>query len=121
MASLSEIVAEVVAEVWSSAAWHGDQSGLPLGTGPDLILTDLPSYTRAARADHLAAWAKARCRAASINEGGDGSITWEHILTEEFFEALAEDDPAALRGELVQLAAVAVKAVQALDHQAVTR
>jgi predicted house-cleaning noncanonical NTP pyrophosphatase (MazG superfamily) len=46
-----------------------------------------------------------------------GELTWRHILAEEFFEALAESDPAALRVELVQTAAVAVKWIQSLDRQ----
>ena len=37
---------------------------------------------------------------------GDG--TWKHILEEEFWEAMAEEDPEALEKELIQVAAVAV-------------
>lgn len=44
-----------------------------------------------------------------------GEVTWRHILQEETFEAFAESDPAKLRAELVQCAAVAVCWVQALD------
>lgn len=45
----------------------------------------------------------------------DGSLTWRHVLTEEFFEALAEHDPAALRAELLQVAAMAVRWVKDID------
>lgn len=36
-----------------------------------------------------------------------GRGTWEHILTEEYFEALSEVDPESLEKELIQVAAVA--------------
>lgn len=42
------------------------------------------------------------------NAAADGTLTWKDILSEEFFEALAESDLAALAGELRQIAAVAV-------------
>jgi hypothetical protein len=116
-APLDDVLAEVAEERVRQTAKHGDQSHLPNGTGPALILRDLPQYQSASRADHLAIWAKARCKAASQNEGGDGSITFEHILTEEWGEAIAESDPVKLRAELIQLAAVAVQWVQAIDRR----
>ena len=45
-----------------------------------------------------------------------GQCTWLHILREEVFEAFAEDDPAKLRAELIQVAAVAVQWVEAIDR-----
>jgi hypothetical protein len=47
----------------------------------------------------------------------DGRLTWRHILLEEVFEALAEDDPAKLRIELVQSAAVITAWIEALDRR----
>jgi len=47
-----------------------------------------------------------------------GRVSWADILLEEVFEALAEDDPAALRVELIQVAAVAVQWVEAIDRKA---
>ncbi|WP_159622695.1 hypothetical protein [Ruania rhizosphaerae] len=47
----------------------------------------------------------------------NGKVTWRDILLEEVFEALAEADPAALRTELVQIAAVATQWVQAIDRR----
>lgn len=81
----------------------------PDGTGPDVRLFDLevlPTYGTCARigrnhADELAA---------------DGRSLWAPILLEEVFEALAEHDPARLRAELVQVAAVATAWVEALDR-----
>lgn len=46
----------------------------------------------------------------------NGTLTFRHILVEELFEALAEVDPAALRAELVQVAAVAVSWVEKIDR-----
>ena len=47
----------------------------------------------------------------------NGRITWLHILEEEFYEAMAETDPAKLREELVQVAAVAVNWIEAIDRR----
>ena len=49
-----------------------------------------------------------------------GRISWDGILLEEVFEALAESDPARLRAELIQVAAVAVNWVEAIDRRAPT-
>lgn len=46
-----------------------------------------------------------------------GHVTWRHILAEEVAEAFAEADPARLRGELLQVAAVAVNWVEAIDRR----
>lgn len=46
-----------------------------------------------------------------------GEVTWRHILLEEVFEALAEADPAKLRTELIQVAAVATQWAEAIDRR----
>lgn len=51
----------------------------------------------------------------------DGDQTWTHVLLEEVYEALAEDDPAKLRAELVQVAAVAAAWVEAIDRREADR
>lgn len=48
----------------------------------------------------------------------DGIGTWLDILLEEVGEALAEDEPEKLREELLQVAAVAVAWVEAIDRRA---
>lgn len=58
-------------------------------------------------------WARFRCE--EMHKAGNG--TWEHILTEEWAEAVATEDPAELRAELVQVAAVAVAWIQAIDRR----
>jgi len=47
----------------------------------------------------------------------DGTLTWLHILREEVYEAFAEEDPQKLREELVQIAAVAVAWIEAIDRR----
>ena len=113
------VVLELAEERTRQAAKHGDQSHLPDGTGAALWLSMDDDYIRrhGIRRDNLAAWAKARTDEAS-QASGDGSITFEHILTEEWAEAIAESDPDALRAELVQVAAVAVQWVEAIDLRA---
>lgn len=56
---------------------------------------------------------KMDCEIATAN----GSLTFRHILLEEVFEAMAEEDPQALRDELVQVAAVAVQWIEAIDRK----
>lgn len=47
----------------------------------------------------------------------DGTVTWKLILGEEMLEAFAETDYAKLRTELIQVAAVAVHWVEAIDRR----
>jgi hypothetical protein len=115
----AHVLAEVATERNRQTEKHGDQSHLPDGTGPNLSLSDLQPGSFQTFAAEMAAWAKARCKAASQNEGGNGSITFEMILTEEWAEAIAEYDPAKLRAELIQVAAVAVQWVETLDRRGV--
>jgi predicted house-cleaning noncanonical NTP pyrophosphatase (MazG superfamily)/8-oxo-dGTP pyrophosphatase MutT (NUDIX family) len=96
--SLATVLADIAAERAAQDARWGVQE-FPDGTGTD--------YTDRARE------AKDVCRTAS----SAGELTWRHVLTEEFLEALAESDPERLRAELVQTAAVAVQWVQALDRR----
>jgi hypothetical protein len=44
-------------------------------------------------------------------------LTWRHILNEELAEAVAEDESADLREELVQVAAVAVGWIECIDRR----
>lgn len=64
-------------------------------------------------AQELAAFARAVCDRAAR----DGTVTWSHILDEEAKEALAESNPVRLREELVQLGAVCVAWIQAIDRR----
>src|SRR5581483_7213285 len=75
---------------------------------------ELPDGTAENGDVELASAARWACDRAAA----DGSLTWRHILKEEFREALAESDPVLLRAELVQVAAVAVRWVEAIDRRA---
>jgi hypothetical protein len=50
-----------------------------------------------------------------------GEGAWTDILMEEIAEAWAEEDPARLRAELIQVAAVAVAWVECIDRRAQAR
>lgn len=58
-------------------------------------------------------WAREDCDRAAR----DGKLTWRLILGEEVWEAFAETDPVKLRAELIQVAAVAVNWVEAIDRR----
>ncbi|MEZ7132008.1 hypothetical protein ACBR40_42295 [Nonomuraea sp. AD125B] len=97
--SLARVLADVTAERAAQDARFGLQQ-LPDGTGG---------------AD-AAARAAAACDETDAADRA-GTLTWRHILAEEVLEAFAETDPDRLRAELVQVAAVAVKWMQALDRR----
>lgn len=46
-----------------------------------------------------------------------GHLSWTLILEEEVAEALAEEDPVKLREELIQVAAVAISWIEAIDRR----
>ncbi|WP_179210861.1 hypothetical protein [Cellulomonas iranensis] len=115
----TQILAEVARERVRQTQKHGDQSRVPDGTGPDVMLLNgngasplSPDGT--AIAQWLASWAKRETDHAASH----GAVTFRDILLEEVFEALAEADPTALRTELVQVAAVAVQWIEAIDARA---
>jgi hypothetical protein len=92
---LSEVLAERIRQ---DGRW-GEQNHRD-GTG---------SITQVLEADK----AREGCKAAFAR--GDG--TWMHVLIEEVFEAVAEEDPGKVRAELVQVAAVAVAWIEAIDRR----
>lgn len=53
------------------------------------------------------------------NAAKRGAVTWGHILVEEVAEFIGTkaDDVVAMRAELVQIAAVAVAAIECLDRK----
>lgn len=54
-------------------------------------------------------------RAAEKQAAKAGATNWAKVLMEEFYEALAEEDPKLLREELIQVAAVVVAWVEDID------
>ncbi|MFG3709503.1 hypothetical protein [Micromonospora sp. NPDC047730] len=73
-----------------------------------------PDGTDESRWDKEAA---VRARALCQHLAARGELTWDAILSEEIAEAFAESDPAKLRAELIQVAAVAVAWVEAIDRR----
>lgn len=74
---------------------------------------DHPNGTGTAGLIRMADVAREHCQSAFRDDRG----TWADVLTEEFYEALAESDPAKLRTELIQTAAVCVAWVEAIDRR----
>jgi hypothetical protein len=105
--STRDVLLEVFDErVRQNAKW-GEQNH-PDGTGPD-VHWGINGPARMIRDD-----AKRDTDEAAVA----GAVTWLHIALEEMAEAFAEDDPAKLRTELLQVAAVCVQWVQAIDRRA---
>jgi len=96
---LGAVLTEVAAERRRQDARWGEQNH-PDGAGP----------AHAAEA--------VRRRAECEQAAASGQLTWRHILWEEVAEAGAEHEPKHLRDELVQVAAVAVAWIQAIDRRA---
>lgn len=98
---MASALADVAAERFAQIEKWGDQTGLTFGTTG--TYEDLQRSYDARRA----------CERAFA--AGDGN--YRAIITEEFWEVMAATSRDNLREELVQLAAVAVAAVEALDKQ----
>ena len=94
---VAQHMVEVDNERQAQLAKWGEQHH-PDGTGPRV-----PAVVGAlCYADEAAHRARLACQSAANN----GKTTWRLIFAEEVLEALAEEDPAALRTELIQCAAV---------------
>lgn len=96
---VKDFAEEIDAERQRQLAKFGDQHH-PDGTG-------LPIHQHAAN----------RYRDAADRNAAAGVLTWRDVLLEEVYEALAESDPAALRTELVQVAAVCAAWISDIDSR----
>lgn len=103
------VLCEIGAERGAQDKKWGEQNH-PDGTGPNHSLFYGPKMLDMASA-------AANARTLTDLRAKRGDVTWLDILTEEFFEAMAEHDPAKLRTELVQVAAVATAWVEAIDRR----
>lgn len=102
---------EIGAERARQDAKFGDQTHLPDGY---LLASATDLYYAVNQILAPADEAKATCQGAFASGKGD----WACILVEEVAEAVeAIGDPEALREELIQVAAVAVAWVEALDRR----
>lgn len=96
--TLNSVLLEVAAERTAQDEKFGEQNH-PDGTDP--------SFSTLADAARVRVDASAQV----------GRLTWREILLEEVWEAMSEADRAALRIELLQVAAVAVAWVEKLDRE----
>lgn len=104
-----DALAEVAAERARQDEKWGEQNH-PDGTGPDV------NWTRHIGPAHAVRDTYRELTDYHAHNAEGEPLTWLDILREEIGEAFAEDDPRALRAELVQVAAVAVQWVQAIDR-----
>ena len=103
------VLADVALERQSQFARYGTNEDLPDGTGPDAKW--LITYV-----DRGAAQVEVDLRADyQLREALMGEVSWMHLVREEVAEAFAENDPARLREELIQVAALAVSWIEKLD------
>lgn len=91
---------EVVCELDAQDEKWGPDRDLPNGTG---------HFVYAFRAK--------TAKQATDGAAARGEVTWQHIANEELLEAFAEGDPARIREELIQAAAVLVQWIDAIDRQ----
>lgn len=109
MTALDDVAAERVAQ---DAKWG--QQNHPDGTDTNWVDQIRPAFGwNGSEAMHAAKLARSDCQRAARR----GEVTWLKILREEAAEAFAETDPAKLRAELIQVAAVAVAWVEAIDRR----
>jgi hypothetical protein len=110
-------IVEVLRERERQNEKWGEQNH-PNGTGPVTMPLKLDiRHIELAPAMHLAKLFTASTDAAAAPHSLTAPVTWRHILLEEVFEALAEDDLDKLAVELVQVAAVAVQWREAIERQ----
>lgn len=97
-AGIQRIIIDALSEVERAVEKHGDWRGRPLGTdrGRYAVLRDVAqsAVNRTTSAD---------------------PATWVEIITEEVYEAFAEEDPLRARAELVQVLGVVMKTIESID------
>lgn len=116
-ATTAPVLAEVEVERARQEAKWGQQNH-PDGTGPKT--TPMAEIVRgpgnAIVHRHYAFGLAFQAKSATDAHAEEGTLTYADIFLEEVFEALAEEDPAQLRAELIQCAAVAVAWAEKIDR-----
>ena len=107
------VLDEVLMERFAQHAKWGEQNH-PDGTGWNSYPFADTGFNLDLRTGEEAA---AQFRDSCERRFADGDGAWRDILLEEVAESLAEDDPVELRAELIQVAAVAVAWVEAIDRR----
>lgn len=104
----AKVLQDVAAERSRQVERYGLNATTPDGTGPKTAW--LGPYTSDPAAD-----IEQRLRDDYLDYAEDAPVTWVHLVREEVAEAFAEPDPAKLRAELVQVAALCVSWCERLD------
>jgi hypothetical protein len=114
----TSVAFEVVGEVTKAAEKHGDQKDMALGFGSDESLM-LDLYNETGLKMRLLSNADLANVARSLEQSTSkaGKPSWARVIFEEFAEAIAEDEWAKQRAELLQNGAMIVAAILAGDHQ----
>ena len=110
---VASVLLEVMDERRRQHAKWGEQNH-PDGTGPSVQPLAFQGNSGWRFAERLSIMARRKCERSFRTGVG----TYRDILLEEVFEALAESKPNQLRAELIQVAAVAVQWVEAIDRRA---
>jgi hypothetical protein len=115
------ILYEISAERQRQDQKWGEQNH-PDGTGDDVLLfhNRVPATSTDTTSPTFGTMAYV-ARDTTDDMAAQGKVTYADILLEEVFEALAEQDPAKVRKELIQVAAVAVQWVQKIDRDTARR
>jgi hypothetical protein len=116
---MSSVLHEILQERLRQNEKWGEQNH-PDGTGPET--TPIAEIMRGTVVNsHYALGLSFQAKSTTDEHAAVGTVTFSDILLEEVFEALAESDPAKLRAELVQVAAVATQWVEAIDRRGVNQ
>jgi hypothetical protein len=114
---MADVLNDVFSERIQQDRKFGEQNW-PNGTGPTKRpLQDIERLSVVPIGRSFAYRIKSNAQVVCEAAVKSGVITFRDILLEEVFEALAEGDDLALRAELIQVAAVAVNWVQAIDRR----
>lgn len=114
---MSRVLVEIVAERHRQDAKWGRQDH-PDGTGPEVLFMPGDAIKPWSDGENISmAELRDRIRAACQAAASAGAAVWWLVAAEELFEAFAEEDPAKLRAELVQLTAVGVAWIEAIDRR----
>ena len=105
------VLAEVQAERARQFAEYGTNEDLADGTGEHIRWALPVSDKRAGVIEEHFRWDY------ETYEKTQGTVTWMHLVREELAEAFAETDPAKLRAEVLQVAALCVSWVEKLDSR----
>ena len=102
--AMSKVIAEVIQERQRQHAKWGEQN-------LESFELSQPLYSQREKLRARRHW--------NDEHNSDGKpLTFKAILEEEFLEVICERDPARLRAELLQVAAVAIQWVEKLDREA---